>query len=99
MWIVNLSSKQLQPEQLWVLKRSLKFAPATQCVPLMKMIAAVECGLDKLPEEDAASIRPRIVSILSQSRPPVSNLSAAERRVNKQLHDDNDILILPAGKG
>ena len=81
------------------LKEGLKFAPAPRYVPYKEMIAAVENGLQRLSEKDAASVRPRIIGILSQSKLPVSNLSATERRAIKQLRDDDDILILPADKG
>ena len=59
----------------------------------------MENGLQKLPEEDAASIWSCVISILSRTKPPVSNLSVAERRAIKQLRDDDSILILPADKG
>ena len=61
------------------------------------MIAALESGLQRVPEEDAVLARLRIVSILSQARPPSSNLSAS--RAIKQLQGDDDILIIPADKG
>lgn len=63
------------------------------------MIAAVENGLQELSEEDAASVQPRIVGLLSQSRPPVLNMSADEQVAIKQFHDDNSILVLVADKG
>ena len=63
------------------------------------MIVAVEKGLQTLSEEDAAPVQPWIVGILSQTRPPVLNMSAAEWVAIQQLCDDDSILVLLADKG
>ena len=97
-WVVNLSNKQLQPDELSVLEKGLNFAPTPNRVPYKEMVAAVENGLRRLPDDVADAARLRVVGILSQARASTSNLSIGERRAIKQLRDDESILILPADK-
>ena len=52
--VMNLLSKQLQREQLSVLRKGLKFTPALRYVPSKEMITAIEGGLEKLSEGEAA---------------------------------------------
>ena len=74
-----------------VFRKALYLHRLPQRVLCKEMMAAVENSVQKLSEKDAASVRPKIVSIFSQCRPPVLNLSAAEQVPIKQLRYDDTI--------
>lgn len=98
-WVVNLSSRTLDDSQLMVLRKGLNFAPAPSRVPIPRVIAAVEKGLVKLPDDQAEKVRKHMAGVLSRARPPPSNLPPEVLRALRSLRDLDDIFFLPADKG
>ena len=98
-WVVNLSSRPLSDAKQAVLSKGLNFVPAPAKIPTAEIVAAVESGLVRVPEESAEAARSKIIGALSKARPPPVNLLPQERRAIKSLQQDDHILVLPADKG
>ena len=98
-WVVNLSKTPLHRSETEVLKKGLNFAPTPSRIPVSQIIASVERGLSKVPEDVATMTRKRIACVLSRSKPPPSNLPPTLRSALRSLSKREDILILPADKG
>ena len=77
----------------------MNFVRAPTKIPTSHIITAVEKGLSKLPTEEAASVRRRVISVLSRAKPPPSNLSPEFQGALRSLRKKDDLLILPADKG
>ena len=73
-WVVNLTNAQLSKSEVEVLEKGLSFSPALNKLPTTHLISAAEKGLSKLQSNVASDARKRIASLLSQSKPPPSNL-------------------------
>ena len=74
-WVVNLTNTQLSKSEVEVLEKGLSFSPAPNKLPTTHLISAAEKGLSKLQSNIASDARKRIASLLSQSKPPPSNLT------------------------
>ena len=69
-WVINLSSKELNDSQVQVLKRGLKFAPTPKNIPVKEVVAEVESGLRRVPQQDADRVRISITGLLRKAVPP-----------------------------
>ena len=56
-WIVNLSSKDLNENQLSILEKDLKFAPTPRKIPRMEIVTEVENAIIHLDEINKAQVR------------------------------------------
>ena len=96
----NLSSRQLTSVETAVLRYGLNFAPAPRTIPIPKIVASVESGIQDLPESNKESVRATITNILKYSKPPTtSKLSRQQKLALKNLRKDESITIIPADKG
>lgn len=77
----------------------MNFAPAPTRIPIAEMVATVESGLVRVPEEPARLARIKIIGALSKAKPPSVNLLPQERRSIKSLQQDDQIFVLSADKG
>ena len=68
-WVVNVSKTPLHRSETEVLKKCLNFAPTPSRIPVSHIIASVERGLSKVPEDVATTTRKRLGCVLSQSKP------------------------------
>lgn len=90
-WVVNHSFRDLTPQEKSVLSRGLNFAPAPTKVPIPEIIVAVEDGLRKIRSAEALA-RTNIIGVLSNTRPPPSNLSPDDVKAVKDLKKDESII-------
>ena len=95
----NLSERSLTESETNVLALGLNFAVAPKAVPVVDIIAAVECTANELPEETALEFRVEVKKCLQNAKKPRSNLSKEQREALKKLKEDESIVILPADKG
>lgn len=58
-----------------------------------------ECGLRRVPQEQAELAMTKVVGAIAKARPPPVNLLPEEQRAIKSLQEDDRILVLPADKG
>lgn len=98
-WVVNLSSRPLSDAEKAVLSEGRNFSPAPTRIPPAEVVAAVDSGLMRVPEEQAELVRTRITGALSKVRPPHVNLLPTEHSAIKSLQKNDHILVLPADKG
>ena len=82
-----------------VLQKGLNFAPAPSSVPIPRIIASVERGLAKLPDDQAEQARKLVAGVLARARPPPSNLPPEVLKALRSLRDLDDVFFLPADKG
>ena len=59
-WVLNLSTIALSKPQGGVLSKGLNFAPTPTFVPVLEIIAAVECTMHKLKAEDASNLHNKV---------------------------------------
>ena len=97
-WVVSLSSRSLSTAEQAILGKGLNFAPAPSRIPAARIVAAVESGLRRVPEELAEAARTTVVGAITKARAPTVNLLPQERRAIKNLQKGERILVLPADK-
>ena len=103
-WVVNLSKKKLNEDELRVLNKGLNFAPTRRNVPVIDVVASVECALKNtrdvgLEEEARRKIAGIIRRFNGNGKSVQPNVSVEENRALNCLMKDDDIVILPADKG
>ena len=85
-WVINLSKYKLTKAQESELAKGLNYAPTPDKIPVKEYIVASELACQKLSNNEAMVLRSEMAGILSNAKPPKSNITCEER-------------ILPAGKG
>lgn len=90
---------QLSESEVEVLEKGLNFSSAPNKIPTTHLMATVERGLSKRQSDVASDARKRILSLLSRSKPPQSNLTPEQKKAVERRCARDDILILPADKG
>ena len=100
-WIYNISSKSLNEPQTNVLQRSLAFNPSQSAPDYVDFVVAIESGARLFGHEtaEAASLRSNGTRLMRQFRPAPPNVTPEERRVIKDIRDDDSISVHPADKG
>lgn len=98
-WVVNLSGRELTPDESAILSKGLNFAVAPKRVPATEIIAKVESCVRTLDAETVATVRKDVNAILTAAEPPKSNITSGMRKALKSLKDDSSVTILPADKG
>ena len=63
------------------------------------VVCSIESVCCKLSEREADELRSKLANLLSKPRKIESNLSKDESKARDELKKDQDIRILPAGKG
>ena len=97
--VKNFSSRSLTEKEKELLALGLNFAVTPRQIPTLQIIAATESTASQLDKETAQQLRHRVSSILSTAKPPRSNLSREIKESVRSLHNDENIVILPANKG
>ena len=77
-WVINLSKHKLLEEENDVLPRGMNFAIVTKYIPKQQILAEVETGMQRLPENKANLIRNHTINILNQKQKLQSNLTSSE---------------------
>ena len=96
--IVNISKRYLTPENS-VLNKGLNFANTIKRIPYLNLIVPIEGTALKIPKARADELRWKVRRALEKSKPPKPSISKTERLALKSLQEDNNTIILPAGKG
>ena len=97
--MINLSKHKLLEEENDVLSRGLNFAIVTNYLPKQQILAEVETGLQRLPENKANFIRNQTTNILNQKQKLQSNLNSSEIKTLNNLPKNVEITICKANKG
>ena len=63
----------------------MNYAPTPRAIPVPEIIASVEEGISKLPDNIAEKTRLSIVGLLQKAKPPASNLTSEEQCAVKSL--------------
>ena len=101
-WVKNLSSRKFSKSETEVLSKGMKFAVAPRKVPVLDFVCEVEQGLKKVAHEYKSSVdlvRSRVTQVLSNAKPPQSNLTKDETESLQKLQGYDDIIVLSADKG
>ena len=80
----------------------MKFAVAPRKVPVLDFVCEVEQGLKKVAHAYKSSVdlvRSRVTQVLSNAKPPQSNLTKDETESLQKLQGYDDIIVLSADKG
>ena len=100
-WVINLSDKQLTPDETSVLRKGLNFAVTPNKIPFNDYIIGIESACRSIGPDtkEAETLRADCVRILKNSPTPQPNLPKVERTALSNLAKDKDITIVPADKG
>ena len=98
-WVINLSKHKLLEEENDVLSRGLNCAIVTNHIPKQQILAEVETGIQRLPENKANLIRNQTINILNQKQKMQSNLTSSEIKTLNNLTKNVEIRICKADKG
>ena len=90
-WVVNLSSKELSPNEEAVQKKGMNFAVTPEQIPVNDIIVGVEGGLQGLTGSDVDKACLKIAGVLTSAKPPPSNLPWS---LWKALDDLKAVLLL-----
>ena len=97
--MIDLSKHKLLEEENDVLSRGLNFAIVTDYIPKQQILAEVETGIQRLPENKANLIRNQTINILNQKQKLQSNLTSSEIKTLNNLTKNVEIRICKADKG
>ena len=97
--MIDLSKHKLLEEENDVLSRGLNFAIVTDYIPKQQILAEVETGIQRLPENKANLIRNQTINILNQKQKLQSNLTSSEIKILNNLTKNVEIRICKADKG
>ena len=74
----ELSSRVLTGAEERVLRRGMNFAPASRRIPVIDIVASVECVASKMDDETVGDLRCRTCNILRRASLPPPNLQKDE---------------------
>ena len=97
--IINLSKRELTPQQRQVLTLGLNFIPTPRQIPQVDIIAGTESLARYLPGHQGEQLRSEVQRCLSKAGVPSPNLTKRQTAAIKELKVDSDTIILPADKG
>ena len=91
-WVVNISGRRPQGNEISLLRKGLNFAITPHTIPTKDILASVEVAICHLPRENQDATRAEIYGALKHAKPP-------KRRTLKELATDQNIVIIRADKG
>ncbi|XP_059055428.1 uncharacterized protein LOC131849377 [Achroia grisella] len=99
--VINLSGEKLDYATVSILAKGLNFALTPRRVPYESIIGSVEEAINrnKIPYNDAESLRQDVANILRKTKLPKSNVTAEERYALECIRENENILVLKADKG
>lgn len=99
-WVINKSSKPLDPVSTSLLRKGLNFAVTPKEILTEEIITATEMACKNLDELKAASLRSEVArSVKRKKKFKKRNVPYEELKALQELKKDADIMILPADKG
>ena len=81
------------------MNRGLKFAPTPKTIPVKKIVAEVESGLRKIPQQEAGKVRIGVTGLLKKAVPPPTNITKEERQAIKSIKEAKELMVPSADKG
>ena len=90
-WVVNLSKKELNPNEEAVLKKGMNFAVTPGQIPVEDVTTGVEGGLQGLTRPDIDKAQLKIAGILMSAKPPPSNLPWSLQKALNDLQKEEDL--------
>ena len=99
-WVINKSSKTLDPISTNLLRRGLNFAVTPKEIPTEEIITATEIACKNLDDLKAASLRSEVARSVKRRRKfQKRNVPIEELKALQELKKDDTVMILPADKG
>lgn len=99
-WVVNISERELEENEISLLRKGLNFLITPRHIPTKEILASIESAIHHLPHERQDIIRSEVHSVLRQGKPPKErNLTRAEQEALRELKTDESISIVKANKG
>ena len=103
-WVINLSKKELTPEEMFLLQKGPQFAVTPATIPIKEYIststvAALQAG--ELNGEDCSGLYHDVNRILNTftNKPIHINITKSECLALENLRKDKDHIIITADKG
>ena len=97
---MNLSDKVLSDGDKSLLNKGLKFRVPQREIPIAEFISGVEDAVRHLDQQTADSLRDTTKKLLTNAKPPKSNLSKEEEFSLRKLRKlTKDTVFLPSDKG
>ena len=97
--VKNLSSRDLNDEQIEALSLGLKLAFTPKQIPYHNIIAAMEAICKQLNNEGAKALREGVSKALHMAKPPKCNINKQLNQSITELRKDSTIVFLPVDKG
>ena len=97
--VVNLSQRQLTPDEENVLNKGLNFATSIRHINHLDIIAPIEEAASRIGQEKGDELRWKVRQALEKAKTPKPNLTRQQQAAMQSLSRDTDIIILPADKG
>ena len=99
-WVVNISDRALNNNEISVLRKGLNFAITPKQIPTKEILASVESAISNLQRDQQDEVRNEVFCTLRQAKPPTEqNLTQDEKEALKDLSSDDEILVIKADKG
>jgi hypothetical protein len=80
--VVNMSNRDLNEEEINILKKVLGFAISPKTIPVENIVCIIEDNIKNLNEEDKYAIRQDCAMVLRNEKPPKNNI---KKRTKKPL--------------
>ena len=75
-WVVNASDRDLEANEISLLRKGMNFAITPRSVPVKEILTAVEQGISNLPRDAKDEVRGDICNIIKNAKAPKTcNLS------------------------
>ena len=98
-WVVNLTDRDLTPNQQEVLRTGLDLAPVSTKFKNQDTITSVEEAARRLPKDDADDLCSRVCRILRSPWLAKDNMTKDDLKALKELRNLEDKVIIPADWG
>ena len=98
-WVINLSSHDINKDEKELLEKGLNYSITPTTIPAVELVAKIETVLAGMPTEEANTIHADLSSVIRRTQVPKPNCTRNQIAALKSLQQNDNIIILPAGKG
>ncbi|XP_068723642.1 uncharacterized protein [Montipora capricornis] len=96
-WVVSISGRRLQGNEISLLRKGLHFAITPHTVPTKDILSSVEAAIYHLARENLDATRAEVYGALKHAKQ--RNLPNKEWRALKERKSDKNVIIITADKG